>query len=184
MFISPSGKWLVVLGQQRQKCVTCVCVRTWVAARLLMGAHLLCSLRNASGLTAADLAQAQGFQDCAQLLSNMQNHLNEFCPNGAPNGLRPQIQAPSLFNGAPNRKRSLDCMESNHIKKARTDGRSLHFRVFTLMQFIMIDEAWIYVYSRDVFAIWTKIPTQLHTVCVCTKLLEPAVKKRIKSQDG
>ncbi|XP_048834432.1 ankyrin repeat domain-containing protein 10a isoform X1 [Brienomyrus brachyistius] len=91
-------------------------------------------LRNASGLTAADLAQAQGFQECAQLLSNMQNHLNEFCPNGAPNGLRPQIQAPSLFNGAPNRKRSLDCMESNHIKKARTDGLDSPMKLFSSVE--------------------------------------------------
>ncbi|KPP78810.1 ankyrin repeat domain-containing protein 10-like, partial [Scleropages formosus] len=89
-----------------------------------------CSLRNASGLTAADLAHTQGFQECAQLLSNVQNQLNEFCPNGAPNGHHPQTRAPSLFNGAPNRKRSLECMESGHIKKARSDGPDSPMKIF------------------------------------------------------
>ncbi|KAL4656572.1 ankyrin repeat domain-containing protein 10 [Arapaima gigas] len=91
-----------------------------IKALLMQGARA--DLRNASGLTAADLAHTQGFQECAQLLSNVQNQLNEFCPNGASNGHHPQTQAPSLFNGAPNRKRSLECMESSHVKKARTCG--------------------------------------------------------------
>ncbi|KAJ8282677.1 hypothetical protein COCON_G00051960 [Conger conger] len=98
-----------------------------VRALLLQGAKA--DLRNASGLTAADLAHAQGFQECAQLLSNAQNQLNQlngFCPHGAVNGGRTQ----SLFNGAPSRKRSLDCMESNHIKKARTDGLDSPLSVF------------------------------------------------------
>ncbi|KAJ8246621.1 hypothetical protein GJAV_G00253560 [Gymnothorax javanicus] len=94
-----------------------------VRALLLQGAKA--DLRNASGLTAADLAHAQGFQECAQLLSNAQNQLNQlngFCPNGALNGGRTHAPVRSPFNGAPSRKRSLDFMESNHIKKARTGG--------------------------------------------------------------
>ncbi|XP_067264986.1 ankyrin repeat domain-containing protein 10b isoform X2 [Chanodichthys erythropterus] len=83
-------------------------------------------MRNASGLTAADLAHAQGFQECAQLLSNAQNQqlsqLNGFSTNGSVCfGDRKLIQERSTLNGVPSRKRSLDCMESNHIKKARTD---------------------------------------------------------------
>lgn len=86
-------------------------------------------MRNASGLTAADLAHAQGFQECAQLLSNAQNQqlsqLNGFSTNGSVCfGDRKLIQERSTLNGVPSRKRSLDCMESNHIKKARTDGKS------------------------------------------------------------
>ncbi|KAG5852920.1 ankyrin repeat domain-containing protein 10-like [Anguilla anguilla] len=102
-----------------------------VRALLLQGAKA--DLRNASGLTAADLAHAQGFQDCAQLLSNAQNQLNQlngFCPHGAVNGAGTHAPAHSLFNGAPSRKRSLDCMESNHIKKARTDGLDSPFNIF------------------------------------------------------
>ncbi|XP_036401196.1 ankyrin repeat domain-containing protein 10-like [Megalops cyprinoides] len=98
---------------------------------LLQGAKA--DLRNASGLTAADLAHAQGFQECAQLLSNAQNQLNQlndFCLNGVVNGDRPHIQVRSIFNGAPSRKRSLDCMESNHIKKARTYGPDSPMNMF------------------------------------------------------
>ncbi|KAI1885332.1 hypothetical protein AGOR_G00219050 [Albula goreensis] len=102
-----------------------------VNALLLQGAKA--DLRNASGLTAADLAHAQGFQECAQLLSNAQNQLNQlngFCHNGAVNGGSLHAPARSLFNGAPSRKRSLDCMESNHIKKARTDGLDSPMNMF------------------------------------------------------
>lgn len=84
------------------------------------------SMRNASGLTSADLAHAQGFQECAQLLSNAQNkqlnQLNGFSANGSVCfGDRKLIQERGILNGVPSRKRSLDCMESNLIKKARTD---------------------------------------------------------------
>ncbi|XP_042586815.1 ankyrin repeat domain-containing protein 10b isoform X1 [Cyprinus carpio] len=83
-------------------------------------------MRNASGLTSADLAHAQGFQECAQLLSNAQNkqlnQLNGFSANGSVCfGDRKLIQERGILNGVPSRKRSLDCMESNLIKKARTD---------------------------------------------------------------
>lgn len=81
----------------------------------------LCRSRNANGLTAADLARAQGFQDCAQLLSNAENqlkHLNGFGHNGTD---LTHIQGRSLLNGVTNRKRLHDCSESNHLKKARID---------------------------------------------------------------
>ncbi|XP_028846860.1 ankyrin repeat domain-containing protein 10b isoform X2 [Denticeps clupeoides] len=81
---------------------------------LMQGAKA--DLRNASGLTAADLAHAQGFQECAQLLSNAQNQqLTQL------NRASTLALGRSLLNRAPSRKRSLDCMESDHIKKARTD---------------------------------------------------------------
>uniref|UniRef100_A0A672PJG2 Ankyrin repeat domain 10a n=1 Tax=Sinocyclocheilus grahami TaxID=75366 RepID=A0A672PJG2_SINGR len=79
-------------------------------------------LRNANGLTAADLAHAQGFHDCAQLLSNAHNQLNQingFAHNGTDHS---HIQGHSLLNGIANRKIFLDCREPNHMKKARTDG--------------------------------------------------------------
>lgn len=95
------------------------------------------SVRNASGLTAADLAHAQGFGDCAEILSNAQNlqlnqaQTNGFCLNGGATGQNggpslPIIQGRSLLNGAPNRKRSFDSMEANQIKKARTDGSVIY----------------------------------------------------------
>ncbi|XP_051762940.1 ankyrin repeat domain-containing protein 10b isoform X1 [Ctenopharyngodon idella] len=95
-----------------------------ISTLLVQGAKA--DMRNASGLTAADLAHAQGFQECAQLLSNAQNQqlsqLNGFSTNGSVCfGDRKLIQERSTLNGVPSRKRSLDCMESNHIKKARTD---------------------------------------------------------------
>ncbi|XP_073768089.1 ankyrin repeat domain-containing protein 10b isoform X5 [Danio rerio] len=88
-------------------------------------------MRNASGLPAADLAHAQGFQECAQLLFNAQNRqlnqLNGFSTNGSVCfGDRKLIQERGVLNGVPSRKRSLDCMESNHIKKARTDAGLCH----------------------------------------------------------
>ncbi|XP_050964435.1 ankyrin repeat domain-containing protein 10a isoform X1 [Labeo rohita] len=85
-------------------------------------------LRNANGLTAADLAHAQGFHDCAQLLSNAHNQLNQingFAHNGTDHT---HIQGRSL-NGIVNRKRFLDCTEPNHMKKARTE--STNFSVKT-----------------------------------------------------
>nr|AFU81782.1 ankyrin repeat domain 10-like protein [Ctenopharyngodon idella] len=95
-----------------------------ISTLLVQGAKA--DMRNASGLTAADLAHAQGFQECAQLLSNAQNQqlsqLNDFSTNGSVCfGDRKPIQERSTLNGVPSRKRSLDCMESDHIKKARTD---------------------------------------------------------------
>uniref|UniRef100_A0A673IYV1 Ankyrin repeat domain 10a n=2 Tax=Sinocyclocheilus rhinocerous TaxID=307959 RepID=A0A673IYV1_9TELE len=82
-------------------------------------------LRNANGLTAADLAHAQGFHDCAQLLSNAHNQLNQingFAHNGTDHS---HIQGRSLLNGIANRKRFLDCTEPNHMKKARTASMNL-----------------------------------------------------------
>ncbi|XP_051558504.1 ankyrin repeat domain-containing protein 10a [Myxocyprinus asiaticus] len=82
-------------------------------------------LRNANGLTAAELAHAQGFLECAHLLSNAHNQLNQlngFACNGTDHT---HIQGRSLLNGSANRKRLLDCLEPNHVKKARTD--SIHF---------------------------------------------------------
>ncbi|XP_051565419.1 ankyrin repeat domain-containing protein 10-like isoform X2 [Myxocyprinus asiaticus] len=102
------------------------CIKTL----LLQGAKT--DMRNASGLTAADLAHAQGFQECAQLLSNAQNQqlyqLNGLSTNGSMcYGDRKLIQERGILNGVPSRKRSLDCMEPNQIKKARTDeGLSLN----------------------------------------------------------
>lgn len=84
---------------------------------------LLCRLRNTNGLTAADLARAQGFQDCSQLLSNAENqlkHINRFGSNGTD---LTHIQGRSLLNGVTNRKRLHDCSEPNHVKKARVDGK-------------------------------------------------------------
>lgn len=85
----------------------------------------MCSLRNANGLTAADLAHAQGFHDCTQLLSNAHNLLNQingFAHNGTDHS---HIQGRSLLNGIANRKRLLDCTEPNQMKKARTESKSV-----------------------------------------------------------
>ncbi|XP_012697783.1 ankyrin repeat domain-containing protein 10b isoform X2 [Clupea harengus] len=92
-----------------------------INALLMRGAKA--DLRNASGLTAADLAHAQGFQECAQLLANAQNQqLNCMTStNGSIlNGDQNISQLRSFHKGAPSRKRSLDSMEPDHIKKART----------------------------------------------------------------
>ncbi|KAG2456842.1 ANR10 protein, partial [Polypterus senegalus] len=83
------------------------------------------SLRNASGLTAADLAHAQGFHECAEVLSNVQNQLNQlngFITNGVLNGIHSESR--TNFTGGP-RKRSLEYPESNLVKKARTDDREM-----------------------------------------------------------
>ncbi|XP_065149024.1 ankyrin repeat domain-containing protein 10b [Paramisgurnus dabryanus] len=96
------------------------CIKTL----LVQGAKA--DMRNASGLTAADLAHAQGFQECSQLLFNAQNQqlnqLNGLSTNGSVGyGDRKLIQERGILIAVPSRKRSLDCMESNQIKKARTD---------------------------------------------------------------
>ncbi|XP_041128051.1 ankyrin repeat domain-containing protein 10-like isoform X2 [Polyodon spathula] len=96
-----------------------------VNALLLQGAKA--HLRNASGLTAADLAHAQGFQECAQLLSNVQNQLNQlngFYTNGPLSGVHQSTVSRVHFNGGP-RKRSLEYLESELVKKARTEGAPL-----------------------------------------------------------
>ncbi|XP_064914722.1 ankyrin repeat domain-containing protein 10 isoform X2 [Columba livia] len=81
-------------------------------------------LRNASGLTAADLAHTQGFQECAQFLLNLQNcHLNRFYSNGTLNGVN-QNAGPNPFSGGTSRKRSFEDMESAGVKKARTEAYS------------------------------------------------------------
>ncbi|XP_011488248.1 ankyrin repeat domain-containing protein 10 isoform X1 [Oryzias latipes] len=92
-------------------------------------------MRNASGLAAADLAHAQGFQECAQILAQAQNlqqnmarsqngaFLELMSHNGVQN--RPTIQGRSFLNGVPNRKRSFDGIEVNPGKKARSNGTSL-----------------------------------------------------------
>ncbi|XP_062390495.1 ankyrin repeat domain-containing protein 10b [Sardina pilchardus] len=96
-----------------------------INALLMRGAKA--DLRNASGLTAADLAHAQGFQECAQLLANAQNQQLNCMTNGSStngsiaNGDQAITQLRSFLKGAPSRKRSLDSMEPDHIKKARTD---------------------------------------------------------------
>lgn len=92
----------------------------------------LLSMRNASGLTAADLAHAQGFRECAEILSNAQNfqqnmaqsHNGVFLNGMSQNGCHtyPTIQGRSFLNSMPNRKRSFEGMEANPGKKARTNG--------------------------------------------------------------
>ncbi|XP_019379774.1 PREDICTED: ankyrin repeat domain-containing protein 10 isoform X1 [Gavialis gangeticus] len=79
-------------------------------------------LRNASGLTAADLAHTQGFQECAQFLLNLQNcHLNHFYSNGTLNGVH-QDAGSNPLNGGTSRKRSFEDVESAGLKKARTEA--------------------------------------------------------------
>ncbi|XP_041128050.1 ankyrin repeat domain-containing protein 10-like isoform X1 [Polyodon spathula] len=101
-----------------------------VNALLLQGAKA--HLRNASGLTAADLAHAQGFQECAQLLSNVQNQLNQlngFYTNGPLSGVHQSTVSRVHFNGGP-RKRSLEYLESELVKKARTEGLDLPMKMY------------------------------------------------------
>ncbi|XP_017568972.1 ankyrin repeat domain-containing protein 10b [Pygocentrus nattereri] len=97
-------------------------------------------LRNASGLTAADLAHAQGFQECAQLLSNAQNQqlsqFNGFSTNNSPgllNGGHQLSQGRNFLNGAPSRKRSLECIEPSHYKKARTSDLEVQMKMMNGM---------------------------------------------------
>uniref|UniRef100_A0A8C7YPY5 Ankyrin repeat domain 10b n=1 Tax=Oryzias sinensis TaxID=183150 RepID=A0A8C7YPY5_9TELE len=101
-----------------------------INALLIQGAKA--DMRNASGLAAADLAHAQGFQECAQILAQAQNlqqnmaqsqngaFLELMSHNGVQN--RPTIQGRSFLNGVPNRKRSFDGIEVNPGKKARPNG--------------------------------------------------------------
>ncbi|XP_042717370.2 ankyrin repeat domain-containing protein 10 isoform X2 [Chrysemys picta bellii] len=85
-----------------------------ISALVAHGAQI--DLRNASGLTAADLAHTQGFQECAQFLLNLQNcHLNRFFSNGTLNG------GPNPVNGGTSRKRSFEDVDSAGVKKARTE---------------------------------------------------------------
>lgn len=105
---------------------------------------VLCSVRNASGLTAADLAHAQGFRECAEILSNTQNFqqnmsqsrngafLNGVSQNGG--HAHPNIQGRSFLSSVPNRKRSFDCMEENPVKKARHNGR---WKQVTMLFFLL-----------------------------------------------
>lgn len=81
-------------------------------------------MRNASGLTAADLAHTQGFQECAQFLLNLQNcHLNRFFSNGTLNG------GPNPVNGGTSRKRSFEDVDSAGVKKARIEGETSEVKV-------------------------------------------------------
>nr|XP_060625590.1 ankyrin repeat domain-containing protein 10 isoform X1 [Anolis sagrei ordinatus] len=92
-----------------------------ISALVAHGAQI--DLRNASGLTPADLAHTQGFQECAQLLSNLQNcPLNNFCYNGTSNGVH-QNMSPTLLNRSINRKRAFEDTGSILMKKARTEGQ-------------------------------------------------------------
>ncbi|XP_059233952.1 ankyrin repeat domain-containing protein 10 isoform X3 [Mustela nigripes] len=86
--------------------------------------HTWC-LRNASGLTAADIAQTQGFQECTQFLLNLQNcHLSRFYDNGPINGGH-QNRFPNHTSAGANRKRCLEDPEPFGVKKARTEARNL-----------------------------------------------------------
>lgn len=70
----------------------------------------LFSLRNASGQTAADLAQAHGFHDCFCIISNAQTQLVQL---GVLRDCAPCGQ------GQHCRKRQLTQKENHHMKKAR-----------------------------------------------------------------
>ncbi|KAF7649013.1 hypothetical protein LDENG_00148510 [Lucifuga dentata] len=80
------------------------------------------SLTNASGLTAADLASAQGFHDCFHFLSSAQKRFPQIaglCANGAPCG-----------QGSVNRKRLLADVETDPTKKARrSDGADISMQI-------------------------------------------------------
>ncbi|KAB0392099.1 hypothetical protein E2I00_003804 [Balaenoptera physalus] len=81
-------------------------------------------MRNASGLTAADIAQTQGFQECTQFLLNLQNcHLNPFYNSGPLNGGHPNV-FPNHISVGTNRKRCLEESEPFGAKKARTTAQS------------------------------------------------------------
>uniref|UniRef100_A0A1A8NXQ0 Ankyrin repeat domain 10b n=2 Tax=Nothobranchius TaxID=28779 RepID=A0A1A8NXQ0_9TELE len=114
------GKLECVMRLVQVGCNVNVCVYAW-ACLILM--------RNAGGLTAADLAHAQGFQECAQILANAlnlqqnvaQSHNGAFLNGMSQNGghALPTIQGRSFLNGVPNRKRSFEGIEANPLKKAR-----------------------------------------------------------------
>ncbi|XP_032879044.1 ankyrin repeat domain-containing protein 10 isoform X5 [Amblyraja radiata] len=83
------------------------------------------SLRNANGLTAAQLALAQGFGECSQFLCSVQNHqLNGFYTNGIASGLYRGNLITDGLNGytGTNRKRSYEESDCNGFKKPRTEG--------------------------------------------------------------
>lgn len=83
---------------------------------------LLHSFKNASGLTAADLAHSQGFTECAQFLLNLQNsQLNGFYCTNSFNGVQPN-SANHLNGGINNRKRSFHDLEASGVKKLKTEG--------------------------------------------------------------
>ncbi|CAL8308735.1 unnamed protein product [Merluccius merluccius] len=84
-----------------------------VKALLIHGAQP--DLRNATGLTAADLAYSLGFWEGFQLLSNAQNHLVQLSLTGGGGPL----QGPP--NAAGHRKRLIEDLENICTKKARTD---------------------------------------------------------------
>ncbi|XP_078061367.1 ankyrin repeat domain-containing protein 10a isoform X2 [Mustelus asterias] len=82
------------------------------------------SLRNANGLTAAELALAQGFHQCSQFLCSVQNHqLNGFYTNGIASNLYRDNLITDGLNGytGTNRKRSHEESEHCGIKKPRID---------------------------------------------------------------
>ncbi|XP_068840801.1 ankyrin repeat domain-containing protein 10 isoform X2 [Capricornis sumatraensis] len=94
-----------------------------ISALVANGAQV--DLRNASGLTAADIAQTQGFQECTQFLLNLQNcHLTRFHHNGTLNGGHPSI-FPNHISVGTNRKRCLEDSEPLGVKRARTAAHSL-----------------------------------------------------------
>ncbi|XP_006049203.1 ankyrin repeat domain-containing protein 10 isoform X4 [Bubalus kerabau] len=94
-----------------------------ISALVANGAQV--DLRNASGLTAADIAQTQGFQECTQFLLNLQNcHLTRFGHNGTLNGGHPSI-FPNHVSVGTNRKRCLEDSEPFGVKKARPAAHSL-----------------------------------------------------------
>lgn len=92
-------------------------------------------------MTAADLAYAQGFQECAEVLSNAQNFQQNMAqsPNGVfLNGMthngshtHPTFQGRSFLNGVTNRKRSFGDTDGNPVKKARPNGMDTHNYVST-----------------------------------------------------
>ncbi|XP_048197039.1 ankyrin repeat domain-containing protein 10 isoform X2 [Perognathus longimembris pacificus] len=85
------------------------------------------SLRNASGLTAADIAQTQGFRECTQFLLSLRNHhLSRFYHNGALSGSHESVFPDGVSVGT-NRKRCLEHVGSCGVKKARIGAPSLDY---------------------------------------------------------
>ncbi|KAI5629818.1 ankyrin repeat domain-containing protein 10 isoform X1 [Silurus asotus] len=101
-----------------------------INALLIQGAKA--DLRNASGLTGADLARAQGFPECAQLLSNAlnQQQFGRFLAASTCNSVE---QRRGFLNSTPSRKRSLDCIQSGQLKKARTSDLDLQMMMMNEM---------------------------------------------------
>ncbi|XP_043928590.1 ankyrin repeat domain-containing protein 10 [Protopterus annectens] len=93
---------------------------------LLHGAEI--NLKSSSGLSAAELAYNQGFQECAQFLLNAQNHrLSGSFINGVQNGGHQNMLFTSPVGVIASRKRTLGDGDHNGVKKARTDA--CHFEV-------------------------------------------------------